>query len=402
MLTPVEEVRAAILATCSPLPAVDLPLTQAIATVAAEAVTAPFDVPPFANTAMDGYAVRAADTAGAPVRLDVVGVLPAGSASEKALGGGQALRIMTGAPIPAGADAVVMVERTRPLDGGSSVLIEIEAAPGMSIRDAGSDVRAGEVVLAAGTPLSAGHLGLLASLGYDTVRVHRRPRVGVLVTGDELVEAAALLRPGQIHDANRPMLLALAAEAGALSVDLGRAPDDPDAIASLLERALHDQGCDAVLVTGGVSVGDFDYVAAVLARLGSVSTWDVAMKPGKPLAFGLVDGRQVFGLPGNPVSAVVSFEMFARPAVRTMLGYADPLRPLLRAVAGEPIRRRPDGKLHVNRVVARWEADGRASIRSAGSQGSHVLAALAAANALALLPDGEGVEAGDPVDIMLL
>ena len=402
MLTPVEDVRAAVLATCLPLPAVELPLTAAVGAVAAATVLAPHDVPPFANTAMDGYAVRSADTAHPPVRLAVVGLLPAGSAPSAPVGEGQAVRIMTGAPIPAGADAVVMVERTRPLDGESSVLIEIEATPGMSIREAGSDVRAGDEVVSAGTLLSAGHVGVLASLGYECVPVHRRPRVGVLATGDELVEGPHPLRPGQIRDSNRPMLLAMVAQAGAEPVDLGRSPDDPEAIASALRHAVEMRPCDVVLATGGVSVGDFDYVAAVLGRLGQVWTWDVAMKPGKPLAFGVVHDRPVFGLPGNPVSAAVSFEMFARPAIRTLLGYRHPHRPVLAAVAEEPFRRRRDGKLHVYRVVASWTGDGRAAVRSAGGQGSHALAALAAANALALVPDGEGITAGDRVDVVLL
>ena len=402
MLTPVEEVRTAILATCSPLPAVDVPLPEALGTVSADAVVAPFDVPPFANTAMDGYAVRSADTAQPPARLAVIGVLPAGTAPDKPVGPGQALRIMTGAPMPEGADAVVMVERTQPLDAGTSVLIEIEATPGMSVREAGSDVRAGTEVVAAGTPLSAGHLGVLASLGYEQVRVHRRPRVGVLATGDELVDGSQPLQPGQIHDSNRPMLLALAAQAGAEPVDLGRDPDDPDAISASVERAVHYRACDAILVTGGVSVGDFDYVAEVLGRLGRVSTWEVAVKPGKPLAFGLVDDRPVFGLPGNPVSAAVSFELFARPVLRTLLGHPEPLRPLVPAVATEPLKRHPDGKLHLYRVVTTWTDEGRLAVRSAGGQGSHVLGALAAANALALLPDGEGIEAGGDVDVMLL
>ncbi|MDQ3980623.1 MAG: molybdopterin molybdotransferase MoeA, partial [Actinomycetota bacterium] len=358
MLTPVEEVRAAILATCAPLPAVEVPLSAAAGLVAAGSLPAPFDVPPFANTAMDGYAVRAADTANPPARLAVVGVLPAGGTPDTPVGTGQAVRIMTGAPIPPGADAVVMVERTQPLDGGASVLIEIEATPGMSIREAGSDVRAGTEVVPAGTPLSAGHIGVLASLGYEQVPVHSRPRVGVLATGDELVDGSEPLRPGKIHDSNRPMLLTMASQSGAEPVDLGRDPDDPEAIAASIERAVHYRRCDAVLVTGGVSVGDFDYVSAVLGRLGQLWTWDVAMKPGKPLAFGMVDGRPVFGLPGNPVSAAVSFEMFARPALRTLMGHPEPFRPLLAGTAAEPFRRRPDGKLHVNRVVARWVGQG--------------------------------------------
>jgi molybdenum cofactor synthesis domain-containing protein len=399
-LTPVEEVRAAILAECRPLPAVDAPLSDTLGCVAAAPVAAPFDVPPFANTAMDGYAVRSDDTTSAPVRLEVVATLPAGSAPDRAVGAGEAIRIMTGAPIPPGADAVVMVERTQALDGGSRVLVEVAVPPGQSVREAGSDVVAGQEVLATGTPLSAAHLGLLASLGQQTVCVHKRPVVGVLATGDELVDGPAPLRPGQIHDANRPMLLALAAQAGAQVRDLGRSPDDPDAIARALEAAV--ASCDAVLVTGGVSVGDFDFVGAVFGRLGTVWTWDVAMKPGKPLAFGALGGKPVFGLPGNPVSAAVSYEMFARPAVRRLMGHSTLLRPIVPGVAGEAFKRRPDGKLHIVRVVATWGDDGRSHVRSAGGQGSHVLGALASANALALLPDGEGAQPGDTVDLMFL
>ncbi|MCA1692496.1 MAG: molybdopterin molybdotransferase MoeA, partial [Actinobacteria bacterium] len=271
MLTPLEEVRSTILATCSPLPTVALPLGEAVGCVAAAPVVARFDVPPFANTAMDGYALRSADTDPAPARLEVIGVLAAGAAPDRAVGPGQALRIMTGAPIPPGADAVVMVERTRASDDGREVLIEVVATPGQSVREAGSDLRAGQEVVAPGTPLSAGHVGVLASLGEGWVQVHRRPVVGVLTTGDELVDGPGPLRPGQIHDSNRPLLLALAGQAGCRPVDLGRAPDDPDAIASALEQAI--ERCDVVLVTGGVSVGDFDFVGTVLARLGTAWAW---------------------------------------------------------------------------------------------------------------------------------
>lgn len=404
MLTPVEVVRAAILAPCAPLPAVDVALDDALGCVAAAPVVAPADVPPFANTAMDGYALRAADTAGAPVRLAVIGLLPAGAAPDPSnpVGPGQAIRIMTGAPIPPGADAVVMVERTTPLDGGAAVLVEAAAAPHDNIRFPGSDLRAGQEVLAAGVELTPARLGVVASVGQPTVRVHRRPVVGVLSTGDELVAAgaAAHLRPGQIYDSNRPMLLAMVAETGAAPADLGQAVDDPDAIAAALEGGL--DRCDAVLLTGGVSVGDFDFVGDVFARFGESRAWEVAVKPGKPLAWGFLKGRPVFGLPGNPVSAAVSYELFARPAIRTLAGHPAPLRPVQRALAGEPFRRRRDGKLHVVRAVAEENEFGRIRVRSAGGQGSHMLGALAAGNALVLLPDGEGVDEGAAVDVVRL
>jgi len=227
-----------------------------------------------------------------------------------------------------------------------------------------------------------------------------RPRVGVLSTGDELVAAGEPLRPGQIRDSNRPMLLALVSRAGCVAVDLGTAPDDEAAIAAAVGRGV--TGCDAVLTSGGVSVGDFDYVKAVLDRLGQMHWWQVAVRPGKPLAFGTVGSTLVFGLPGNPVSSSVSFELFARPALRQMAGHRQLFRPEIPAVADEPLRRRPDGKLHLVRVVATTDEDGRVHVRSSGGQGSHLLRAMALANALALVPDGDGVDAGGTVKVVLL
>jgi len=410
VLTPVEEVRATILAACSPLSAVDVPLREALGCVAAAAVRATGDVPPFANTAMDGYAVQAADTAGAPVRLEVVGLLPAGAAPDRPVGPGQAIRIMTGAPMPDGADAVVMVERTAPAEDGSGVIVEVAVEVGQNVRAAGSDLRANQEVVACGTELTPAVLGVIASVGQAEVTVHRRPRVGVLSTGDELVEPPAPLRIGQIYDSNRPLLLGLVAEASAEPVDLGSARDDPDAIAAALGDAL--ARCDAVLLTGGVSVGDFDFVNDVFGRFGQALSWEVAMKPGKPLSWGMLRtglggqnaaDRPVFGLPGNPVSAAVSFELFARPALRRLQGHAEAVRPTVPAVADVHFRRRLDGKLHLVRAVARWSTDdGRLHVRSAGGQDSHMLGTLAAGNALVLLPDGSGAEPGAPVDVLLL
>jgi molybdenum cofactor synthesis domain-containing protein len=410
-LVPFEDVRAEILAAVAALDPVDVPLAAAHGLVLASAVATSEDVPPFANTAMDGYAVRAADTAGAtpagPVRLRVVGELPAGHAPDRAVGAGEAIRIMTGAPMPEGADAVVMVERTSPVAGADAggVAIEAEASPGDHIRRAGGDLTRGQEVFPAGTRLLGAHLGVLASVGAASIRAYPRPRVGVLSTGDELVDInRASLAPGQIRDSNRPMLLALTQESGFEPVDLGVARDDKDRITALLEEAF--ERCDAVLTSGGVSVGDYDYVKVALERLGHLEWRQVAIKPAKPLAFGVVRGTPVFGLPGNPVSSLVSFELFARPALLQRAG--DPLRfrPEVSARAAHAFTRRPDGKLHFDRVRVRWEASRSGEpgyvVASTGDQASNVLSATAAANALAMIPDGEGIRAGDRVRVMLM
>lgn len=403
-LTPLDEVRAAILGSVTPLPAVEVPVADALGCVTAEAVVAAVDVPPFDNSAMDGYAVRSADVSSTPVTLEVIGLLPAGAAPDpsRPVGRGEAIRIMTGACMPAGADAVVMVERTR-ADGPAGVLIDVPAEAGENVRAAGGDLHRGDVAIAAGTELTPAALGVAASVGRATLVVHRRPRVGVVSTGDELVEAPAPLGPGQIYDANRQLLLGLVAEAGCVPVDLGSAADDAAAILAAVSAALDH--CDAILLSGGVSVGDFDFVGDVLARLGPAEELTVAIRPAKPLAWGVAQpgGQPLFGLPGNPVSAAVSFELFARPALRRLLGVSDPVRAAVPAVAADDFRRRPDGKLHLVRAVASWSArDGRLHVRSTRGQGSHMLASLAAGNALALVPDGDGLAAGDPLQVLLL
>jgi molybdopterin molybdotransferase len=399
-LVPLEEVRAAVLRECVPLNPRAVPLEEALGCVTATALEAEELVPPFDNTAMDGFAVRAADTAAAPVELKVVGTLAAGAAPDVEVGAAQAVRIMTGAPIPPGADAVVMVERTHTDDDGATVVIEQAASAGDHIRRAGDDLRPGQVVVEAGTVVGPAHLGVLASLGYQRVPVFPRPRVGVLSTGDELVEGPVELRPGQIRDSNRPTLLALIRQSDFAAVDLGLIGDDEAAIADAVGTGL--ETCDALVTTGGVSVGDFDYMKAVLDRLGTMRAWQVAIKPAKPFAFGVIAGKPVFGLPGNPVSSMVSFELFARPALRQMGGHRRLFRPEAEAVADEALRRRPDGKLHLVRVIARRDGDDGWRVRPAGGQGSHQLWAAANANALALVPDGDGVDAGRDVRIVFI
>jgi molybdenum cofactor synthesis domain-containing protein len=403
-LVALESAQEFVLEQCHPLPPASLPLADALGCVTTAAITASAAVPPFANTAMDGYAVRAADTAAAPVVLEVVGTLAAGAAPDVSVGPGQAIRIMTGAPIPPGADAVVMVEQTSPA-GHDLVLVAAIAEPGDHVRPAGEDIAIGQTVFDAGTALGAGHLGVLASLGLWSVVVFGRPRVGVLSTGDELVEGPGSLQPGQIRDSNRPTLLALVAQAGCLPIDLGICRDDVDALTAAVSSAA--SRCDALLTSGGVSVGDFDYVKTVLDRLsGGAMRWmQVAIKPAKPFAFGTVEGVPVFGLPGNPVSSMVSFECFARPALRRMMGHSSLFRPQVVGLTDESLARRPDGKLHLVRVAASWSAaDGRVHVHSSGvlPQASNLLRSMALANALALVPDGDGLAAGAEVEIVLL
>jgi molybdopterin molybdotransferase len=395
-----DEARAHVLARVTSTSAERISLDRAHGLVLAEPVVSVEAVPPFANTAMDGFAVCAADTANPPVTLELVGTIAAGDAPELTVARGQAARIMTGAPMPEGADAVVMVERTSVDAAGSSVEIEISVEAGNHVRGVGEDVQPGDEVFPAGTLLAAGHLGVLASIGVFEVVAHRRPRVGVLSTGDELVEGPGPLRPGQIRDSNRRSLLALLGEAGFEGVDLGLVRDDESAIAAAFGRGV--ESCDAVLSSGGVSMGDFDYVKVVLDRIGDMRWMQIAIKPAKPFAFGLVDGVPVFGLPGNPVSSMVSFELLAKPALRAMAGRRNPVPPTVRARIEDSLSHPPDGKTHFVRVSASSGADGVWRVSRSGGQGSHHLTAMARADALAVVPDGADFEPGDYIDILVL
>lgn len=396
-----EEAQAKVNRELQVLPPAEVAIAESLGLTLAETVTASEAIPPFANTAMDGFAVRAADTVGAthqdPVLLPVVATIAAGTTADRPLEPGEAMRIMTGAPVPPGADAIIMVELTKP--HGFDVDILAEVPVGNHIRPAGDDIEAGTEVLHPGIVLTPGHLGVLASVGRRAVTVFRRPRVGVMSTGDELVEGPEPLRPGQIRDSNRVTLLALAREAGLEPVDLGLIRDDEALLEAAFRRGVAT--CDAVITSGGVSMGDYDYVKAVLTGLGDFSWMQVAIKPAKPFVFGVLDDVPVFGLPGNPVSSMVSFELFARPGLRRMMSALDAERPRFTAIATEPLRRHPDGKTHFVRVVARklgetWQ------VRSSGGQGSHQLLAMATANALAIVPDGDGIDEGEPVEVMHL
>ncbi len=395
------DAQARVRAAVGPLPVVSLPIADTVGLVIAEVVTAPESIPPFANTAMDGFAVRSSDLVGAseqtPAELAVVATIAAGAVAERSLEPGEAMRIMTGAPMPDGADAVIMVELT---ESGDSTVRCMAAVPvGNHVRHAGDDLDAGTVVFEPGAVIGPAHVGVLASVGRTEVAVHRRPRVGVFSTGDELVVGPVMLEPGQIRDSNRPQLLALVAQAGAEPIDLGILRDNEAEIDAGLRAAV--AGCDALLTSGGVSMGDFDFVKQVLSTLGDLTWMQVAIKPAKPFAFGVLFDTPIFGLPGNPVSSAVSFELFARPALRMMMGRSDLERTHEWAITDEPLVRSRDGKTHFQRVVASQESDGW-HVRSAGGQGSHQLAALAAANGLAVLPDGDGPSAGERVRVMLL
>ncbi len=399
-MIPLEEARAFVLSKCESGRSVSVPVDDAADLVTAADLFAAGPIPPFDNTAMDGFAIRAADVVDAPVTLRMIGTIAAGAVPDIEVGPGDAVRIMTGAPMPPGADAVVMVELTSLSNDESTVDVSESVPVGNHIRPMGDDVTPGQLVFPAGTPLRPAHLGVCTSIGVYHVPVHARPRVGVFSTGDELVDEARPLGIGQIHDSNRHTLLALVRAMGAIGVDLGLIPDDEEKIRQAMVDAAAT--CDAVITSGGVSMGDFDYVKKVLTEIGDMRWMQVAIKPAKPLAFGTVSGTPIFGLPGNPVSSMVSFELFARPGIRKIMGHEEPVVRSIVGVAGADMVRRPDGKIHFARVSAAIGPDGRYEASFSGGQGSHQLSAMAAANALAVIPDGEGISIGQPVDLLLL
>ena len=392
-----DDALARILSGVPALPAVSVPLLDALGLVLAEDVSADRDVPPFRNSAMDGYAVRADDVARAPAQLRVVGEVAAGGFPDRAIARGEAMRIMTGAPMPDGADTVVRVEDT---DNRSDVVTITAATPkGLSVRQAGEDLRKGETILTSGTVVRAAEIGLLASVGKAMVRVFKRARVAVLSTGDEIVDVDAPIARGQIRDANRYSLASAIRAAGAEPWVRGIVRDTPDALRAALREAM---SADAIVTSGGVSVGDHDHLKPVLSELGSIDFWAIAIRPGRPLAFGeLRDGERrvpIFGLPGNTVSSLLTFELFVRPALLRMQGRRNVTRPRARARLLEPV-----DKIKSLRFFARGIYDADAgTVTTTGPQGSGILRSMSLANCLIDLAEGrERYDAGETVDLIL-
>ena len=397
----VEEITSGI----SPRDIQRVPLLDALGRVLAAPAIAPYTLPQWDNSAMDGYAVRAADVAHATaenlVSLPVHETIAAGAFASRALRAGEAMRIMTGAPLPEGADTVIRVEDT---DGGiERVTIRNARDVKKNIRPRGEDYREGDTVIAAGTPLAAAQLGVLASLGYAQVDVHRQPVVAIAGSGDELVDLDdfdQVLAGKKIVASNRYTLDALVRQAGGIPKHLGNAADTPDSLRAVLEQS---RGCDLLVTSAGASVGEFDYTRQVLESLGAdLRFWRVRMRPGAPLGFGALDGMPWIGLPGNPVSAMVTFELFARPVVRRMLGHTRLFRRPVPALLEEPVS--IGAKLmHFLRAITRIREDGVLTVRLTGPQGSGILTSMSQANALLVVPeDRQRVDAGERLNVLPL
>jgi molybdopterin molybdotransferase len=401
-LLSVDRWRELILGDLPALDAIELRIHDTLGLVLAEDVTSDEPVPSFANSAMDGYAVRVEDVAGAsvdaPVTLEVAGESRAGAADVPRVGAGATVAIMTGAPLPAGAEAVVPVEQTSRGDGGR-IRIHQPAARGAFIRTVGGDVAAGQQLLPAGHRIRPADIGLLAAIGRSRVLVRPAPRIVILSTGDELVPLERRPEPGRIRDANGPMLAALVRQTGAIPFSAGIVPDDVRAITAALDSNLGH--ADLLIATGGVSAGAYDHVEEVIGRLGKVRAERVAVKPGMPQVYGRIGETPVFGLPGNPVSSFVSFELFVRPAIRALQGRTDVARPQVRAVLTEavsaPAHKRTFLRVRLRREGGRWAAT------PGPAQGSHVLTSLVRSDGLADVPEEvTHLDAGDEVTVHLL
>jgi molybdopterin molybdotransferase len=400
-LLTVEEAQERILRGIMSLPMETTPLSVVAGRVLAADLVAPLDLPPFANSSMDGFAVHAADLAQAsttmPVSLMMIGEVPAGGVFAGEVASGQTVRIFTGAPLPRGADAVLQQELTQTSSDGT---VEMLAAvtPGTNVRGVGSDILAGAVVLTRGIAIHAAAIGMAAALGMAELPVTRRPRVTIIATGDELVQPGNPLAPGQIYESNAPMLSAAVAATGAEPRILPIARDRREDLRQRFADASAD--ADLILTSGGVSVGGYDLVREVLAELGEIGFWRVNVRPGKPLAFGRINGVPLIGLPGNPVSSAVTFELFARPLLRQMLGCVEIFRPRIMAILDADVAQ--GDRRHYARARLRFP-DGVATVTLTGDQGSHRIASLLGANALAIIPEGTGVlPAGAGVETLAL
>lgn len=397
----VEAAQAIVLETIHPLGVERVDLLRSLHRVLAEDVASRGDIPPYHNSSVDGYAVRAEDVQEAstdhPAVLDVVEELPAGHVPARTIGPSQSARIMTGGMLPDGADAVVMVERT--ILAADRVRVLKPVKPGQNVRDRGEDVKAGQAILRAGTELGPGEIGLLAALQRSFVAVRRQPTVAILSTGDELVEIDELLTLGKIVNSNSYALAALVIEAGGQPIRLGISRDTRDE----LERKLRDGlGADVILTSGGVSVGEYDFVKEALAALGTeMEFWKVAMTPGRPFAFGSIQGKLAFGLPGNPVASMVTFELFVRPALLKMSGHTRLYRPTVRAILTEDIKKMPGRKQFIRMRLT--ERGGRYEAARTGAQGSGILRSMSLASGLAITHEDQSlIRAGEEVEVMLL
>ena len=397
----VEAALEKILSHIQPLGFEKVSLLEAQGRVIAEDIYASRDIPPLDNSAMDGYAVRSEDiqqaSSGHSVRLEIIEDLPAGSVSRKTVGKGEAIRIMTGAPIPRGADTVVQVEDTAKEDRYTQIFRAVPS--GENIRRAGEDVGKGDRVISKGDFIRPAEVGMLASVGRSFVSVYQRPLVAILCTGEELVDVDGELEEGKIVSSNSYTLAAQVKDAGAIPLQLGLARDRKEDIEQKLRQGIR---ADVLISSAGISVGDYDLVKDVLKDLGmEMVFWKVAMKPGKPLAFGTIGGKPAFGLPGNPVSSMVSFEQFVRPSLLKMMGYQQLFRPTIEAILKEDIRKEP-GRRHYMRAVVSFERD-RYFVTTTGAQGSGMLISMVKANGLVIIPENqEKVRAGEKVLVQLL
>ncbi|MDN0069422.1 molybdopterin molybdotransferase MoeA [Collinsella ihumii] len=399
-----EQAQAIVLDHVEPTESIRLPCWRAVGFPLAADVATDIDLSPFANSAMDGYAVRAADLAGAspeaPVVLDVIGHEAAGHVFEGTIGAGQTVRIMTGAPMADGADAVVKYEIVEVLDGdgneGSRVRFAAPIAEGENVRAAGLEAHAQEVVMRAGETVTAAGAGLLASAGAAEVEIHRRPVLGIISIGSELVAPDRVPARGQIRDANSSALMASALQAGADARFYGIATDDEDEISAKIHQAMAE--CDFVITSGGASAGDYDYVTALVRREGEVLFDRISLRPGKAITFGLIGGVPYLGLSGNPAAAAVGFEMLARPAIRKMLGFRDLVRPVQSARVTHDVKKGQQRRFYDRARVERDDVTGELLVSEASSQNSALLGTLHHANCLLMVPEGlKGYQAGDEV-----
>jgi molybdopterin molybdotransferase len=392
----VEEALHEILARVAPLETERVALMDALGRALAEPIVSRREIPPWPNSSMDGYAVRAADTRDGGVWLRVVTQVAAGTLASAPIAPGEAARIFTGAPLPPGTDAVIPQEDVRVEDG--AVALGRAVRPGEFVRPLGEDVRAGECVLEPGHPIGAAEIGLLATLGYTRVRVRRRPRVAILSTGDEVADLGTEPGPGQIANSNSYSLMAQVLEAGGHPINLGVARDRLESIRTRLEWG---RSADVLVSSAGVSVGEFDFVKDALTALGAeLHLWRVSMRPGKPITFGSLERRPVFGLPGNPVSAMVTCELFVRPALRKLAGHTALMRPTMRAQALAPIPN-PGSRRGYLRVTL-TPIEGGTGARLTGDQGSGILTSMVRADGLAIVPPDTTVASGESVEVMLL